>query len=167
MAPADIHARLFQAGDGSLTDLIADAAAMATAVRRAGIAQARPPAPVIAIDQGEELFAPENAAESDRLLAMLAPLLRTPPADVDPYVLLTIRADSVEALWQRLPALGLDAPETLPLLPLAPDAYRDIILKPAAVYSSRVRPIGIEPELVAALASRWQRASRPASPRSR
>ncbi|MDX2157946.1 MAG: SUMF1/EgtB/PvdO family nonheme iron enzyme [Hyphomicrobiaceae bacterium] len=152
MAPADIHARLFQGGDGALTDLIADAAAMATSVRRAGMPDARPPAPIIAIDQGEELFAPENAAESDRFLAMLVPLLKAPPTDVDPYVLLTIRADSVEALWQRLPALGLDAPETLPLLPLAPDAYRDIILKPASVYSSRVRPISVEPELVAALA---------------
>ena len=152
MAPADIHARMFQAGDTALADLIADATALATSVRRAGMPDARAPAPVIAIDQGEELFAPENAAESERLLAMLASLLKAPPADVDPYVLLTIRADSVEALWQRLPALGLDAPETLPLLPLAPDAYRDIILKPAAVYSSRVRQITVEPELVAALA---------------
>lgn len=152
MAPADIHARLFQGGDGAMTDLIADATALATSVRRAGMPDARPPAPVIAIDQGEELFAPENAAESERLLAMLASLLKSPPTDVDPYVLLTIRADSVEALWQRLPVLGLDAPETLPLLPLAPDAYRDIILKPAAVYSARVRPITVEPELVSALA---------------
>lgn len=167
MAPADIHARLFQAGDTALADLIADATALATSVRRAGMADARPPAPILAIDQGEELFAPENAAESDRFLAMLVHLLKAPSVltssraspgasdqhdVVDPYVLLTIRADSVEALWQRLPALGLDAPETLPLLPLAPDAYRDIILKPAAVYSSRVRPITIEPELVAALA---------------
>ncbi|MFM9943035.1 MAG: SUMF1/EgtB/PvdO family nonheme iron enzyme, partial [Hyphomicrobiaceae bacterium] len=152
MAPADIHARLFQGGDTALADLMADATALATSVRRAGMPDARPPAPVIAIDQGEELFAPENAAESERLLTMLASLLKAPPADVDPYVLLTIRADSVEALWQRLPALGLDAPETLPLLPLPADAYRDIILKPAAVYSSRVRPITVEPELVAALA---------------
>ena len=152
MAPADIHARLLQGGDSALTDLIADAIALATSVRRAGTPDARPPAAIIAIDQGEELFAPENAAESDRFLTMLVPLLKAPPADVDPYVLLTIRADNVEALWQRLPALGLDAPETLPLLPLAPDAYRDIILKPASVYSSRVRPITIEPELVAALA---------------
>ncbi|MFM9938768.1 MAG: SUMF1/EgtB/PvdO family nonheme iron enzyme [Hyphomicrobiaceae bacterium] len=152
MAPADIHARIFQGGDTAIADLIADAAALATSVRRAGMPDARPPAPVIAIDQGEELFASENAAESERLLAMLASLLRAPPTDVDPYVLLTIRADSVEALLQRLPALGLDAPETLPLLPLAPDAYRDIILKPAAVYSSRARPITVEPELVAALA---------------
>jgi hypothetical protein len=152
MAPADIHARLFQTGDGALTDLIADATALATTVRRAGTPDARPPAPILAIDQGEELLAPENAAESDRFLTMLVPLIKAPPADVDPYVLLTIRADSVEALWQRLPALGLDAPETLPLLPLAPDAYRDIILRPASVYSSRVRPITVEPELVAALA---------------
>jgi formylglycine-generating enzyme required for sulfatase activity len=152
MAPADIHARLFTAGNGALTDLIVDATALATTVRRAGMPDTRAPAPIIAIDQSEELFAPENAAESDRFLAMLVPLLKAPPADVEPYVLLTIRADSVEALWQRLPALGLDAPETLPLLPLAPDAYRDVILKPAAVYSSRVRPISVQPELVAALA---------------
>ena len=60
-------------------------------------------------------------------------MLNDPPADVDPYVLVTIRVDSVEPLLQRWPALGLDAPETQVLPPLAPSAYRDVIVKPAQV----------------------------------
>ena len=46
-------------------------------LRRAGHQHlARPPAPLIAIDQGEELFAAEDAQESDRFLNVLAALLK-------------------------------------------------------------------------------------------
>ena len=152
MAPADIHARLAHSDPQALAQLVADAAALATGIRHAGQPDARPPAPIIAIDQGEELFAAENVAESTRFLELLAPLLRSPPQDVDPYVLITIRADSVEALLQRWPALGLEAPEVIYLPPLSPDAYRDIIVKPAEVYSAKVKRLAIEPELTAALA---------------
>jgi len=40
---------------------------------------------------------------------------------------------------QRWPALGLEAPETQVLPPLSPSAYRDVIVKPAELYSQRVR----------------------------
>ena len=152
LAPADIHARLFRADPEALVQFVADAAALATGIRRSADPEARPPAPIIAIDQGEELFAAENASESTRFLDLLAPLLRAPSRDVDPYVLLTIRADSVEALLQRWPALGLEAPEVLYLPPLSPDAYREIITRPAEVYSQRVRRLAIEPALASALA---------------
>ncbi len=186
MAPADIHARLFQNDPGALAQFVADAVALATGIRRAGAPDARAPAPLIAIDQGEELFAAENAAESTRFLELLGALLRggegahysssaptdTDPStgragpkmnnvfpsldpslhDLDPYVIITIRADSVEALLQRWPSLGLDPPEVLYLPPLSPDAYRDIIVKPAEVYSERVKRLTIEPALTATLA---------------
>jgi hypothetical protein len=92
--------------------LLAEATALATTARRAGVVDARPPALLLAVDQGEELFANENAAESERFLELLAAVFNDLPEDVDPYVLVTIRADSVERLLQRWPTLGLAAPET-------------------------------------------------------
>ncbi|RTL71674.1 MAG: TIR domain-containing protein, partial [Hyphomicrobiales bacterium] len=109
---------------------------------------------LLAIDQGEELFAAEDAAESERLIAMLGHLLAHPPEELDPYVLMTIRADSVDPLLQRVPALGIDAPHMRPLPPLSPSAYRDVITKPAAVYTRRVARLDIEPELVDVLVSK-------------
>jgi formylglycine-generating enzyme required for sulfatase activity len=147
----DIHSALQANGEAAFGALIEEATQIATAARRAGAPDVRPPAPVLAIDQGEELFAAENEAESMRLLRLLAPLLNDPPEGVDPYVLVTIRADSMDALLQRWPSLGLDEPRTMVLAPLSPMAYRDVILKPAAVYSDRVRRLAIEPALADAL----------------
>jgi hypothetical protein len=107
--------------------------------------------PLIAIDQGEELFAAEDAAQSNRFLDMMGYLLGSPPAGLDPYVLVTIRADSVNALLQRVPTLGLVTPHTIMLPPLSPAAYRDVITKPAAVYTRQVGRLDLEPELVEAL----------------
>ena len=149
--PGNISAELVKGGLQAFAALIAEAASLASEARRAGAPDARAPAPLLAIDQGEEMFAAENALESQRFLEMLAEFLREPPPDVDPYVLITIRADSVETLLQRWPALGLEAPETQVLPPLSPTAYRDVIVKPAELYSQRVRLLAIEPELVGKL----------------
>ena len=149
--PGNISAELAKGGLQAFTTLIAGAASVASEARRAGAPGARAPAPLLAIDQGEEMFAAENNLESQRLLEIVAEFLREPPPDVDPYVLITIRADSVETLLQRWPALGLDAPETQVLPPLSPTAYRDVIIKPAELYSQRVRRLEIEPELAGKL----------------
>jgi formylglycine-generating enzyme required for sulfatase activity len=145
----DIHSAIggLQA-DAVLAALLAEATELDATARRAGTPDARAPAPLIAIDQGEEMFAAENAAESGRFLELLAAVLKLPPVDVDPYVLVTIRADSVEMLLQRWPALGLETPEAHYLAPLSPSAYRDVIVKPAEVYSQLVRRLTIEPALV-------------------
>ena len=76
----------------ALAGLLAEATALATTARRAGIVDARPPAPLLAIDQGEELFASENMAESERSLKLLAYVFNDLPENVDPYVLVTTRA---------------------------------------------------------------------------
>jgi formylglycine-generating enzyme required for sulfatase activity/class 3 adenylate cyclase len=127
--------------------LIAEATAVYTASQRATAPDARPPAPLIAIDQGEELFAAEDAQESAHFLQLLAGLLKVASDGVDPYVLITIRADSVERLLQRIAELGFEAPEPLYLLPLSPGAYRDVVLRPAEVYTRNVRRLAIEPAL--------------------
>jgi hypothetical protein len=151
----EINAKLAQPGTGallSMSSLLSEATQIATMLRRTGAQDARPPAPLIAIDQGEELFAAENAAESGRFLELLAAVLKEPPPEADPYVLVTIRAGSVEALLQRWPALGLETPESHHLPPLPPSAYRDVIVKPAEVYMERVRRLVVEPALADALA---------------
>ena len=148
----DIHTAITGEGaQAAFTGLIAEATEIALTLRRAGAPDARPPAALLAIDQGEELFAAENEAESQRFLSLLTSALRAPPAGVDPYALITIRADSVESLLQQWPALRLDTPRSLYLPPLTPSAYRDVIVKPAGVYSERVRRLNIEPALVDAL----------------
>jgi formylglycine-generating enzyme required for sulfatase activity len=106
---------------------------------------------LIAIDQGEELFAAQGAVESERFLDILGCLVRSPPDGLDPYLVVTIRADSVDALLQRVPDLGIDTPHTIMLPPLSPAAYRDVIAKPAAVYSRQVRRLDLDPELIEAL----------------
>jgi formylglycine-generating enzyme required for sulfatase activity/class 3 adenylate cyclase len=149
--PGAINAAVGGAGDAGPTEafgtLIAEATAVCTASQRATAPDARPPAPLIAIDQGEELFAAEDAQESAHFLQLLAGLLKVASDGVDPYLLITIRADSVERLLQRIAELGLEAPEPLYLLPLSPGAYRDVIRRPAEVYTRNVRRLAIEPAL--------------------
>jgi conflict system STAND superfamily ATPase len=104
------------------------------------------PAALISIDQGEELFAAEN-----EVLAVLAAVLKDPPDDVDLYVILTIRADSKEALLACAAALGLDTPKPVYLSPMLPAAYRDVIVKPAEVYAAKVSRLAVDPSPAAAL----------------
>jgi formylglycine-generating enzyme required for sulfatase activity len=157
MAPGAIHAALTQGdaieGATALAAYLSQAVALVAEQRVLVRAGAPPPrlSPLIAVDQGEELFAAEDGGESDRFLAMLGQILGSPPNGVDPYVLVTIRADSVDALLHRIPALGIEAPHTIMLPPLSPAAYRDVITKPAAVYSRQVRRLDLEPELAEAL----------------
>jgi hypothetical protein len=72
---------------------------------------------------------------------LLAGLLKGAWDGVDLYVLITIRADSVERLLQGIAELGLEAPEPLYLLPLSPGAYRDVILRPAEAGPERQAPL--------------------------
>lgn len=145
--PGAINAAVGGAGEASSTEAFGALIAEATAVCAATAPDAGPPAPLIAIDQGEELFATEDVQESARFLQLLADLLKLGSDGLDLYVLITIRADSVERLLQRIAELGLEAPESLYLLPLSPGAYRDVILKPAEVCSRNVRRLSIEPAL--------------------
>jgi TPR repeat protein len=131
--------------------LMSQAVTLATDARRAGNPEAPAPAPLIAIDQAEEMFAAEHAAESQRFLAMLAAFLAAPPWGIDPYVVVTIRADSVQQLLDAVAALGLETPKAIYLPPLSPAAYREVILRPAEVYSARVKRLTIDPVLADAL----------------
>jgi formylglycine-generating enzyme required for sulfatase activity len=158
VAPGTIRAELMvgdaAAGAQRLAARMSAAVALVAEERALNPAKGQAPSrlsPLIAIDQGEELFAAEDAAQSNRFLDMIGHLLGSPPAGLDPYVLVTIRADSVNALLQRVPTLGLVTPQPMMLPPLSPAAYRDVITKPAAVYTRQVARLDLEPELVEAL----------------
>jgi formylglycine-generating enzyme required for sulfatase activity len=157
-AAGTIHGELMdgEAADGArrLAARMSEAVSIAAEELALNLEEGQAPprlSPLIAIDQGEELFATEGATQSNRFLDMMGHLLRSPPAGLDPYVLITIRADSVNALLDCMPTLGLVTPQTIMLPPLSRAAYRDVITKPAAVYSRQVARLDLEPELVEAL----------------
>jgi formylglycine-generating enzyme required for sulfatase activity len=117
-------------------------------VRRVGDNEARAPALILAIDQAEELFAPEDAEESARLVLLLAELLQRPPEGVEPFAMFAIRADSATELFKMLVERGLEPPQTLPLLPLPRTSFRDVILKPLGLLARRGQALTIKPSLV-------------------
>ena len=121
--------------------------------RRIGDHQARPPALILAVDQAEELFAADNADEVQRFLSLISDLLFDPPSGVEPYLICTIRSDSVAQLSKELADRELELPEVLLLLPLPQSSYRDITFKPLAVIGHRGQRLAIEPALADRLIS--------------
>jgi hypothetical protein len=140
-SPGEVHAKLMSQDAATaaeeFTNYMLTAAGQAHGQRRIGDPEARPPALVLAIDQAEELFSTEDAAESERFLLLLAKFMREPPAGVEQFCLFTIRADGAARLFQTIADLNLEVPETLPLLPLPQSSYRDVILKPLEVVARR------------------------------
>jgi hypothetical protein len=116
---------------------------------------ARPDAPapavVIGVDQAEELFAKADAAESGLFLDRLAGLMAAPPEHVQPLVLLTIRADSLDPLLAAMAVRGMEQAELLALPPMPAAAHRAVIEGPVAVANRTGRRLAIDPDLVEAL----------------
>lgn len=151
----DVHARLMAADETAAADaLLQDMATVsqqACEERRIGDPNARPPALIIAIDQAEELFSSDDAAESRRFMFLLAKVTNEPPAGVELFVLFTVRSDSAARLFQMIADQQIELPETLPLLPLPATSYRDVILKPLDVVAQRGQQLKIEPLLASQL----------------
>ena len=148
----DIHAQLM-AEDAAraavdFAKLIATMAARPLEQRRVTDPKARAPALILAVDQAEELFAAEDAAESQRFVLLLARLIAAPPDGAELFAIFTIRSDSAARLFQTLADAGLDLPDTLPLLPLPTTSYRDVILKPLDVIAHRGQRLEIGMPLV-------------------
>jgi WD40 repeat protein len=150
--PGDVHRRLMGNDTAKASDefatLIATAAAQAHAQRRVAVPDAPPPALIIAVDQAEELLAPEYAEESQRFLFLLAELMHEPPPGVELFGLLTVRADNVTRLFEALAERGLEVPKALTLLPLPRTSYRDVIVKPTEILARRGERVTISAELV-------------------
>jgi tetratricopeptide (TPR) repeat protein len=106
--------------------------------------QARPPAIIVPIDQGEELFNEEGAEEACRLMDMLAGAVAQDPGVI---IALAMRSDSFPHL-QNEPRLAsiVKAPFDLPPLPVG--SMRLVIEGPARIARP---PVKLEPGLVEAL----------------
>ena len=84
---------------------------------------------------------------------MLANLLRGPPPGVDLFTLLTVRTEASPALLKMIEELGLGYPDILPLLPVSPASYRDVILEPLRVLARSGRRVTITALLAERLTS--------------
>jgi len=151
MNPGDIHAKLLSEDTSKATEeftrLMAMVAAQAYEQRRIGDQTARPPALILGVDQAEELFASENAAESQRFLFLFANLMRNLPGGIEAFGIMTIRSDGATQLFQTITHQELEFPEVLPLLPLPQTSYRDVILKPLEVLARRGQRLTISSTL--------------------
>lgn len=112
--------------------------------------QGKPPALVISIDQGEELFLSEGEQEAETFLTLLKDLvLAATPAII---VLFTIRSDSYEKLQTAEVFEGLRQ-VTYALPPMPRGAYLSVIEGPALRMSDSMRTLDIQPTLTQALLS--------------
>lgn len=101
--------------------------------------------PVLAVDQGEELFSGESGGALETISDTLTRLL---PADSPVLGLITIRSDMLGALQQH-PALGpLIMDDIYALPPMPRERYALLIDGPIAQYARYVLPdASVEPEL--------------------
>lgn len=151
----DIHAQLMAEDGAAAAEAFCKYMFLATVLaheeRLLGDQKRRPPALVLAIDQAEELFASDDAAESRRFMFLLGKLLDNPAVGLEPFALFTIRSDGAARLFQMINDQEIELPESLPLLPLPSTSYRDVILKPLEVIAQRGQDLKIEPLLASQL----------------
>ncbi len=115
-----------------------------------GSTPGKPPTLILPIDQAEELFLADGAAEAHRFLELLCALAVVErPALI---ALLTIRSDSYERLQTARELEGLRQ-HFLSLPPMPQGAYVDVIRGPARRLEGSDRPLKIEEGLVDALLS--------------
>jgi len=145
--PGATRAQLREAvasGAAALLPLLCNLARQASPPALEGDALAEPPALLLAVDQAEELFQAEGAAESEALLELLRGLALAEAPKV--ILVFTIRSDSFEQL-QSAPALQ-DLPlATLSLPPMPRGSYQQVIEGPAQRLSEGSRALRIDPAL--------------------
>jgi formylglycine-generating enzyme required for sulfatase activity len=108
-------------------------------------APSTPPALVISIDQGEELFMAEGREEAQPLLALLPALLTDDELRV--IVVIAVRSDSYAHL-QEAKLLDGARPELFDLGPMPRGSYAEVIKGPATRLEKSTRPLKIEDGLV-------------------
>ena len=140
---ADIRA-MISGGAQALLPVLAELADKAWYLRSSGEPDAKPPTLVLPIDQGEELFLAEGAAEADWLFGLLRDLLTA--TELNLIAVFTIRSDSYDRLQTRKELNGIGQ-QTLSLLPLPRGAYQEVIEGPAHRLGDGPRSLKIEPAL--------------------
>ena len=149
MPRADIREAI-EGGAAALGPLLQQLTARAAATLATDEAKARAPVIVLAVDQGEELFLTDGAAESSVLLNLLHDLLSFDAPAL--LVIVTIRSDAYEQL-QTVKALEGLTQNTLSLTPMPRGAYQAVIEGPAIRLKETDRPQTIEPALTQELLS--------------
>src|SRR5215470_8397272 len=119
------------------------------AARRALISQPPFPLPVLCLDQGEELFAPDAGTESDTLLK----LARTATETDEALLLVTIRSDAYGAMQSANVLAGIDQ-LPLSLGPVPHGEIARVIREPSEVLRRKAGPAA--PVLDAAVVERLQ-----------
>ncbi|BBZ46475.1 nSTAND1 domain-containing NTPase [Mycobacterium parmense] len=132
----------------SLRPVLRDLVVAATPETGESDAPTRPPALVLSIDQGEELFRAEGHAESDQLLALLQELLGDTTLAL--IVVIAIRSDSYSQLQE---AKALEDVRKVPfdLGPMPRGSYAEVIKGPATRLAETTRPLRIDDPLVTTL----------------
>jgi hypothetical protein len=130
------------AGADGLAPILAELAASKTSAPVLDGAELRePPTLVLPIDQAEELFVAEGAAQAETLLGLLRGLTaQDSPALI---VLCTVRSDNYERL-QTARALQGVRQHTLSLAPMPQGAYADVIRGPALQLKGSDRALTVE-----------------------
>jgi tetratricopeptide (TPR) repeat protein len=111
--------------------------------------KAKPPTPIFAIDQAEELFRAEGADEARPFLDLLRDLAGCDELPL--IVVFTIRSDSYERLQTAESLQGPRQPTLLSLPPMPKGAYAEVIKGPARRLEGTKRALKIEEALVDAL----------------
>jgi TIR domain len=133
-----------KAGAQDVRKLLAEWADAAFRRTLADADTARPPSIVISIDQAEELFRPEGKEEGVALLSLLRVLMATDDPSV--IVVFAIRSVSYDDLECAEPLKGVTQ-RTMPLPPMLPGDYKDVIEGPARRVREAGGKLSIEPRL--------------------
>jgi formylglycine-generating enzyme required for sulfatase activity/class 3 adenylate cyclase len=144
---ADLRVAI-QGGAAKLKPLLQALAEKATPVALATETKLKPPALILSVDQGEELFVAEAKDEAHPFLVLLRDLLND---DVPAVIaVFTIRSDKYERL-QLSRELESVHQEVLSLPPIPTGAYAEVIKGPARRLEGTERALAIEDALVDAL----------------
>jgi WD40 repeat protein len=146
-ARADIRAAI-EGGAGALRPLFSTLVQKASLPPHPDEPTPKPPVLVLPIDQGEELFLAEGAAEAEQLLTLGRDLLSADEPGV--VVVCTVRSDSYEQL-QSAKVLDGITQQTLSLPPIPKGSYQRVIEGPVARLRDTRRALTIEPALTQAL----------------
>jgi formylglycine-generating enzyme required for sulfatase activity len=139
---------VIQAGAIKLKPLLQALADKATPIAPDAGVKSKPPALIVSIDQGEELFLAEAQDEAQPLLALLRDLL----IDDAPAVIavFTIRSDNYERLQLASELEGVRQ-DMLSLPPMPKGSYAEVVKGPARRLEGTTRALDIEDALVDAL----------------
>ncbi len=141
--PGPVKAALAAGGAAALAAMLDEVGRLAQARLVHVEAGARPPVVVIPVDQAEELFNSEGAAEAELFLSLLVAVLSGPRRVL---VVGTIRTDRYHRMQSEALLPGVRR-VLFDLSPISPSDYRQVIEGPAGIMQAGPRTFAIDPAL--------------------